>query len=176
MRRLAAVGLALLALAALVPEFQRYAAERALHRLTGVFQLVLAEPRALRDPRGALAWVASSAGELTADVRGDWRPLNLAAAALLVAERYEAALARYREVTALGERPEVDMNLGRAWAGLGRHERATTAFLRAGWVSPALLSTLPRETRQTVEAEVRRLEAALLSGRLTAPPPLPSGN
>src|SRR5207237_9785710 len=106
-------------------------------------------------------------------LRGDWRPLKLGAGALRVAEGCEAAPGRYREALGLGERPESDMHLGRAYASLGRHDRATSAFVRGAWVSPALLSTLPPDRRQTIEADVRRLETELRDGRLTAPPPLP---
>jgi tetratricopeptide (TPR) repeat protein len=159
--------------AALLPEASRYAAERRLYRATAALQLLIAKPQGVPDPDGVLAWIASTALDASAALPGDWRPVNLAGSAYLVANQAGRALDTYRQALELGERPEIDFNLGRASMNLGRRESATTALLRAGWVSPATLSGLPREVRGALLSEIDRLEKRLLAGRLEAPPPLP---
>ena len=110
---------------------------------------------------------------VAADLPGDWRPLNLAGAALLLGRQPEQALERYREALKLGERPEIDVNVGRAYASLGRDDHAMAAFLRAGWVSPAVLAWLPNATGEALRPALSALEQQLVEGRLSAPPALP---
>jgi tetratricopeptide (TPR) repeat protein len=167
------VALALVLVAALVPELSRYLAERQLYRASAVLRSVFAGPREPLESGGAVAWAASTAAAAAADLPGDWRPLNLAGSAWLLAGRADRALDRYRQALALGERPEIDVNVGRAHARLGRHDRAAAAFLRAGWVSPAVLSWLPIAPRDALRSELAALEQKLTAGRLAAPPPLP---
>lgn len=164
---------ALLVLAAIVPEFSRYVAERRLYRASAVVRLVFARPNAAQDAGRPVAWATSAALEASAGLPGDWRPLNLAAATSLLARRGEEAVGRYREALALGERPEIVANLGRAYVTVGRQDRAVEAFLRAGWVSPAVLAWLPAAGQEALRSQVRALERELASGRLSAPPPLP---
>jgi len=165
------VILAVLIVAALVPELSRYAAERRLYQASAILRSVFARPHELANSGGVVAWAASTASAVAADLPGDWRPLNLAGSAWLLARRADLALDRYREALALGERPEIDANVGRAYASLGRHDRAAAAFLRAGWISPAVLSSLPRPSRDALRSELAALEQKLLTGRLGAPPP-----
>jgi len=165
------LALALLIAAAVVPEVSRYAAERQLYEASSLVRSLFARPHAVVNPAGALAWAASRATSIARDLPGDWRPLNLAGSAWLLARQPEQALARYREALALGERPEIEVNVGRAYASLGRGDRATAAFLRAGWVSPAVLASLPTPTRDALRSELRELEQKLTTGRLAAPPP-----
>jgi tetratricopeptide (TPR) repeat protein len=175
MRRviLARFVLALVILAAMVPELPRYAAERRLYHASTVLRAVFAQARAMADPGAAVAWAASVAGDAAGDLPGDWRPLNLAGSALLLGRQPDRALEKYREALALGERPEIDVNVGRAYASLGRNDLATAAFLRAGWVSPGVLASLPPSIGDALRSELSRLERELTSGRLAAPPPLP---
>lgn len=159
--------------AALLPEASRYAAERGLYRATAGLQLLIAKPNDVSDPDRILAWIRSTALDASAALPGDWRPVNLAGSTYLLANRAGQALEVYRRALDLGERPEIDFNLGRAYANLGRRERAVAALLRAGWVSPRLLSGLPTEVRGALLSEIDRLEGRLLTGGLAAPPPLP---
>jgi len=46
--------------------------------------------------------------------------------------------------------------------------------VRAGWVSPEILDSLPEAMRDKAAAEVKRLTRDLYGGRLTEPPPLPA--
>jgi tetratricopeptide (TPR) repeat protein len=91
-----------------------------------------------------------------------------------VTNQPQPALETYREAFATGERSEIDLNLGRAYAMLGRRENAERAFVRAGWVSPEILDSLPEAMRDKAAAEVKRLTRDLYGGRLTEPPPLPA--
>jgi tetratricopeptide (TPR) repeat protein len=167
------VALALLVAGALLPELSRYAAERRLYEVSAVLQVVATRSRDVPNPSGAVMWAASTALALASDLPGDWRPLNVAGSALLLVRQADQALARYRQALELGERPEIDVNVGRAYARLGRDDHAASAFLRAGWVSPAVLSWLPDATRDALRAELAALEHALVNGRLLAPPALP---
>ena len=167
------VALALLVVGAVVPELSRYVAERRLYRATAVVRSVLLNPRSMPNPGGAVAWAASVAAGVARDLPGDWRPLNLVGTALLVTRQPGAALATYREAARLGERPEIVLNVGRAFASLGRPEEATAAFVRAAWVSPAMLASVPAATRAAVALALRDLEDKLAEGRLPAAPALP---
>jgi hypothetical protein len=51
---------------------------------------------------------------------------------------------------------------------------ADAAFVRALWISPALLRAVPPGFAERAGAEIARLEAELAAGRLTAPPPMPN--
>jgi hypothetical protein len=85
----------------------------------------------------------------------------------------ERALEFYREAFATGERAEIDLNVGRAYAMLRRSDSAAAAQLRAGWISPEILESLPPEVKQPLLAEIARMSLDLRQGRLAAPPPLP---
>jgi len=168
----AGAGLLVVALAlALAPEIGRYAAERALYRVTAALQL--AASRGSADSGPALAQAAAAAHGAAGSLPGDWRPPNAEGAALLLAGHADGAAEAFRRALALGERPEIDLNLGRAYAALGRLDGAAAAVLRAGWVSPAVLDAIGRDTRDRLLAEVERLAEELGAGRLATPPPLP---
>ena len=167
------VALALLIVAAIVPELFRYAAERRLYQASAVVRSVFSAPRGMPNPGNLVAWAISLASNVAADLPRDWRALNLEASALLIAREPERALGRYREALKLGERPEIDVNMGRAHASLGRHDLAAAAFLRAVWISPGLLSRLPSASREALRPQLAALEAELVNGRLAAPPAPP---
>lgn len=167
------VALALLIVAAVVPEFFRYAAEHRLYHASAAVRSVFASPRGLPDPANRMAWAVSIASGVAADLPRDWRALNLAGSAWLLARQPDRALDRYRDALKLGERPEIDINLGLAYRSLGRHDRAAAAFRRAVWISPALLSRVPDPSRDTLRAELAALEAELVAGRPTPPPAPP---
>jgi hypothetical protein len=169
-----AAGLAILLLvAAMAPEVSRYAAERSLRRATAAVGLIAARPLAASGAAASLEQAAVAAAGAAGPLPGDWRPLQVAAAARLLAGQPEAALEHYRAALALGERPEVDVNMARALAALGRHEAARAALLRAAWISPAMLAVLPASSRPILAAALERLEGDLRAGRLPAPPPAP---
>ena len=93
-------------------------------------------------------------------------------AAELVAGAPERALSAYRAALELGDRAEIHLNLGRAWAMLDRREAAFAAFVRSVWINPELLEALPAAARPLVERELARLTGLLAEGRLEGPPRL----
>jgi tetratricopeptide (TPR) repeat protein len=169
------IALALLVAAALLPELSRYGAERQLYEVSAVLQAVGSGARVVANPGGAVMWAVSRADDASSRLPGDWRPLLFAGSGLLLVRQVDQALDRYRRALELGERPEIDVNLGRAYARLGLDDRARAAFVRAAWISPALLDWLPLASRDALGAELSGLGRALVDGRLTAPPALPRG-
>lgn len=165
----AAVG----ALAALVaPEFRRYAAERQVGFATAAFRGLL-DRAGEAETAGNILGIARLALSSASGLPGDPRPWILAGSAYLVTRQPERALENYREAFATGERAEIDMNLGRAYALAGRKTDADAALLRAGWVSPEILASLPEATRDPLLLRIGDLARDLKTGRLAAPPPLP---
>jgi O-antigen ligase len=161
-------------LVAVVPELSRHRAERALARATGAVRATLRMDAATRhERRGELDGVASAARAIAPRLRGDSRALLAAAAADLVAGRPERALDAYAEALRAGERAEIDLNVGRAYALLDRRAEALAAFVRAGWLSPALIPHMPAAAQPLVAAECGRLEGELRRGTLATPPPRP---
>lgn len=174
MRRAIAAGVTALAFAAmLVPEVRRYSAERNLGAANAEFERLLARPDELQNSPDELPRVGEQAAAAARWLPGDSRAWVLAGSCQLVAGRADRALDFYRRALETGERAEIHLNLGRAEALLRRPGVALAAFLRSVWISPALLRAVPPAFVDPVSAEVRRLEAELRAGRLTAPPPIP---
>jgi tetratricopeptide (TPR) repeat protein len=98
----------------------------------------------------------------------------IGASSFLVTGQPQRALDFYRAALGTGERSEIDLNLGRAYAGLNRRDAADAALLRAGWISPEILASLPQPSRDALLVKIADLDADLRAGRLAAPPPLPS--
>jgi tetratricopeptide (TPR) repeat protein len=155
------------------PELARYGAERRLGDATNAFRALLDRSSDPETGRNLLV-VGEAALALTRTLPGDPRPWILGASSYLVTSQPQPALEVYREAFATGERAEIDLNLGRAYAMLGRPDNADRAFVRAGWVSPEILASLPDALREKPEEEIRRLTRDLYGGRMTEPPPLPS--
>jgi tetratricopeptide (TPR) repeat protein len=171
--RLARAAAILGILAALAwPEIARYAAERRVRYATTAFRNLLDrsdDPETARD----IAAVGELALLTIGSLPGDPRPWVLAGSSCLVTGRPERARERYREAFATGERAEIDLNLGRAYALLHRFDSAAAAQLRAGWVSPEILQSLAPAVKDPVLAEIARLSQQLRQGRLEEPPPPP---
>ena len=159
--------------AAAWPEIPRYAAERRLGLLEGALNIVLARHAEIADPPAALNRIAEMALKASDALPADPRPFLVAGGARLTNGEGDAALALYRSAIAVGERAETDLNFGRACDALARTSEAQAWFVRAGWVSPPLLRALLPDVATAARAEIRRLQAELVAGRLTAPPPLP---
>lgn len=163
----------LLLVLALLPEFNRYGGEHSLYRVTALFQAMLhgeaAENRSAVYER-AVALAASA----TESLPGDSRPVIVEGSLRLFARQPAEALAMYRQALDIGERPEVDLNLGRAYEMLGDHPAASAAILRAAWISPAIISELPDNLREPVQNAIAQEEELLRHRRLSAPPALPA--
>ncbi|MEO8431998.1 MAG: hypothetical protein ABI592_10850 [Acidobacteriota bacterium] len=173
MRIARAAGLAVLLALLVWPERGRIHAERELSAATDALRYVLTHPGDLPDAPGALDRIAQVAAATETALPGDPRPVILEGSARLVAGDGERALAAYRRALALGERAETDLNLARACERLGREPAARAAYLRAAWVSPALLPVMLPDVAIRLTPEIARLEAELARGALRAPPPLP---
>ena len=167
--RLAAVAVLVWLVAAEIP---RYRAERRIGLATAAFRSLVDR---LNQPDAAaeLLRVGRVALASTPDLPGDPRPYMIAGSAFLVTGQPEPALDSYREAFATGERAEIDLNLGRAYALARRTQSADAALLRAGWISPEILAGLSPEVRDPLMGRVARLSRDLAAGRLSEPPPLP---
>jgi hypothetical protein len=156
-----------------LPEFARYAAERRLAAVTGTLEQIVAGGRVVPEAAPMLEHLAAMASA-TAEVNpSDTRGLIAGGTALLVAGQGAGARGHYRAAFVRGERAETDLNLARAYALEGRRVEAEAALLRAVWVSPMLIETLPSAERPRLQALLAELTARLRKGELAAPPPLP---
>jgi tetratricopeptide (TPR) repeat protein len=158
--------------ASVAPEMPRYAAERRMGYATAAFRGLLERTRDSGTAASVLG-IGQVALSTTADLPGDPRPWIIAGSAFLVSGQPERALENYREAFATGERAEIDLNLGRAYALAKRRESAEAALLRAGWVSPEILATLPAAVKDPLLFRIGELSQGLREGRLAEPPPLP---
>jgi tetratricopeptide (TPR) repeat protein len=152
------------------PEFLRYRAERRLGAANAAFEYILDQPTEVPNTPAILDGITAAVVSVGPDLPGDSRAWVLAGSCQLVVRNAERALGFYREALAAGERAEIHLNVGRAHAMLDEPDYAEASFLRAVWISPVLLRAVPREVAPQVEAELRKLEADLKSGRLSAPP------
>ncbi len=173
MRRIAGLALIAALVAVVVPDVARYRAERRVGWATNAFRALLdraGDPETARNILEVGALALSSTGALP----GDPRPWMVVGSSFLVTGQPERALEFYREAFATGERSEIDLNLGRAYGLLRRADSESAAYVRAGWVSPEILATLPEAARAKAQAEIERLAIRLSEGKLDAPPPLPA--
>jgi tetratricopeptide (TPR) repeat protein len=142
MRLLRGLVLAGALASALAPELPRYRAERILHASTDALRFLVAHPAEVADPRGALGRIEQAAFSAAAGLPADSRPWILAGSSRLVASDPGRALELYRAAFGLGERAEIDLNMGRAWETQGDSQKAMAAYLRAVWIAPALFPAL----------------------------------
>lgn len=156
------LALILLALA-FSPEVGRYKAERALYRASSALRIAISSPEQVGDVTAATSWIEREGVRVAGALPHDPRPRMVAGAACLVGRRPEAALEHYRAALLAGERAEIDLNIGRAHMMQRDLGRAQVAFLRAGWLSPPILDSLPPVARDPLLAELTRL--------LVPPPP-----
>ncbi|MEP6993761.1 MAG: hypothetical protein ABI968_04490 [Acidobacteriota bacterium] len=172
MRAFASVAAAAVLAALVYPELPRYAAERRVGMATAAFRELVQKEHSPDAVRGILS-VGEIARSAAPQLPGDPRPWMVAASSFLITGAPDRALELYREGFATGERAEIDLNLGRAYALLNKKGSAAAAFLRAGWVNPEILSSLPDSVQNPLRGEIARLAEQLAQGRLAAPPPLP---
>ena len=173
LRLLRGLLLAAVLLRALGPEAGRYRAERLLRVGTGALRQLVNHPEEVADPRGALSRIQDLAFSAAPDLPGDSRAWILAGSTRRVAGEPGRAIQLYRDALALGERAEIDVNIGGAFEAEGEMAKSRAAFLRALWISPALSSAILPDIVHELTPEIQRLEAELRAGRLKDPPPLP---
>jgi O-antigen ligase len=165
--------LAVILAAAVAPEFSGYRSERWIRVGTEALRQVVTHPGDIADPHGALSRIEQIAVSAASALPGDSRPWILAGSTRLVAGEADKALGFYRHALSLGERAEIDINMGRAYEALGETAKSRAATLRALWISPALIRALLPDVAQEMVPELHRLEDLLREGKLAAPPPLP---
>jgi len=158
---------------ALAPELPRYRAERILHSASDALRYLITHPAEVADPRGALGRIEQAALSAAAGLPADSRPWILAGSSRLVASNADGALELYRTALGLGERAEIDLNMGRAWETRGDPQTAKAAWLRAVWIAPALFPALLPDVQASLRTEYDRLIGELRDGRLASPPPMP---
>jgi tetratricopeptide (TPR) repeat protein len=170
MRAARAVGLGLLLAFLFWPEIPRYRAERQLGAASAAFEYVLDRPTDLKGIPAILDRITDAAIAAASGLPGDSRAWALAGSCQLVNRNADRALDLYREALAIEERAEIHLNVGRAHELAEKRFAAEASFLRAVWISPALLSAVPKEFAPGTEAELHRMEEELSAGRLAAPP------
>jgi tetratricopeptide (TPR) repeat protein len=132
--------LAALAVALVVPEFARYQGERRLRMVEGTLQAIVTRAK---DPAPLLRRLSTDA-EATRTYPGDWRPVVAAGRASYLAGDYAQAVELFERANAMGERPEIDVNLGAALLKLGDEQRANASFERALLLSPKLAAEVAK--------------------------------
>ena len=169
---LSRAAIAILAVAMLWPELERYRAEWALAdanvRLAAVLDGTLKGGAAVAATQDALRIAQTALSALPGDPRG----IQSASVALLLLRRGEQAIALLEPAVAAGERPELTLDLGRARGISGDEKGANAAFLRTAWANPSAIATLPKSMRGPLLDQVKALEQQLHDGQLQQPPPL----
>ena len=168
--KIARIVLALILLVvALAPEVTRYRAERELRRLTSVAMLAASGRLPMPTAGALLSDVSRKLEQLAQSMPGDSRPRIYAGSAALVLQDRERAVALYLDALECGERGETVVNLGRALASM-EDSRAEPLFVRAVWVSPGLIDSVPEAYRERVRREIVRRST---SAAVAEPPRLP---
>ena len=170
MRIARAIGLGALLAFLFRPEVPRYRAERRLGAASAAFEYVIDRPTEVEGAPAILDRITDAALAAASDLPGDTRGWALAGSCQLVNGNADRALEYYREALALEERAEIHLNVGRAHSLAEKRFAAEASFLRAVWISPALLRAVPKEFAGSIEAELHRMEKELASGMLAAPP------
>ncbi len=132
--------LAALLVACVVPELARYQGERRLRMVDATMQAIVLRAK---EPAPLLRRLSEDAAA-TRTYPGDWRPLVAAGSASYAAGDYAQAIELFERANSLGERPEIDINLGACFLKLGDTRRAEELFARALQMSPWLSSDVER--------------------------------
>jgi tetratricopeptide (TPR) repeat protein len=134
------VVLAVVIIILVLPEIPRYAGERRLRMIEATMAAIVTRAR---DPQPYLRRLSEDA-EATRTYPGDWRPLVAAGRASYLAGDYAQSAVLFERASALGERPEIDVNLGLALLRRGETRRAEELFARAVALSPKLAEEIDR--------------------------------
>lgn len=126
--------LAIAIVALTLPELARYAGERRLRLVEATLTAIATHAK---DPVPLFRRLSGDA-EATRTYPGDWRPLVAAGRASFLAGDFAQSVVLFERANSLGERPEIDVNLGVALLQLGEHDRAEKLFARAAALSPKL--------------------------------------
>lgn len=165
---------ALLLLAALIPEFARHRAEWQLADARDALMRVLGGLDRNSDALAQLQRADRNGREAAHTLGADARAPLVVAIANIALQRGDVAMDVLDAAIEQAERPELVVNLGRALFQQGDATAADAAYLRATWASAAAIQTLPRSMRDALTTQVSELESDLAKGKLEQPPPLPT--
>jgi tetratricopeptide (TPR) repeat protein len=171
--RILRITAALVFLAALVPDLRRHAGERSLYRAAALFGSALTGSAPGSDPRRLAEAARDLAAGASAALRFDPRPSIVEGAARLALGDAPGAEACFRESLQRSEKPEALVNLGRALLVRGRPGEAAAAFVRAAWLHPPAVATLPAAFREDALARARNEGEVLRSGGVARVPAVP---
>lgn len=161
---------ALLLLAALVPDVRRHAGERSLYLATALLGSALTGGAPGTDPRRLAEAARDLAAGASAALPFDPRPPLVEGASRLALGDAPRAEECFRESVERAEKPEALVNLGRALLVRGRSGEARQVFVRAAWLHPASLATLPASFREPALAKAGAERANLRSrGEVSIP-------
>jgi tetratricopeptide (TPR) repeat protein len=166
---LAGLLFAATAAAAVIPEWRIGSGKRRLRE--GQDLLVAASRQTEATRRGG---VLRDAEEVLEDAAGklpyDVRPEFLLGSSAMLRGDSAVALDHYRRSLALEERPETDLNLSRAHMAVGDAQAAAVDAVRAVWLAPDLIRSLPEAAQTPVREHVGRLVAGFATGETEVPP------
>ena len=166
--RLAAASLLV---AALLPEWARFAAELHLYRVASATLLAARAPGEVPGGARTLVAFADEGRRAARSLPGDARPLIAAASLERLAGRPEAARSLLLAALAEGERPDVLLGLWETSLALGRTDEGRRALMRAAWLAPFVVASLGHEDARAATAAVRDLESAFGRASGATPPP-----
>jgi hypothetical protein len=153
-------------LVCLWPEAPRYLAQWRLADASVRLERILSGQVTGADAVASAQRAALQANAARSGLPWDASVALLEGTALLLLQQGVAAQQVFVQAIAIGERPELTLNLGRALALLGDETGAQQAFLRAAWAAPQSLSTMPRATREALLRQVDAWERQLRAGEL----------
>lgn len=165
-------GILLLA-AAFLPDLSRHAAERTLYRASALLSSAFTGNVPGADPRRLAVAAADLAARASHALPFDPRPPLVEGIARLALGDAASAEACSRESIARAEKPEALVNLGRALLVSQRPDAARAVFLRAAWLHPLSVSSLPAAFRQEALAGAEERRGRLRRGESAEIPALP---
>lgn len=172
-RALGTTVAAILALILLIPEWRAYQAEAALLKANLLMNAALTGQLPEQQPLQAVEQLIVLARQARAGLPADPRPVLAEGMGLLMLSRLDEAEQVFVDAIRLGERPEILVNYGRVLAARGDHDGAHAAMLRAAWIAPGSIQTLPRAMRETLDTEIQAYERGFRAGNPSGPPPWP---
>lgn len=152
------------------PEATRYLAQWRLADASVRLERILSGQQTGPDAVSSAQRAALQANAARSGLPWDSSVALLEGTALMLLQQGAAAQQVFASAIAVGERPELTLNLGRALAQMGDEAGAQQAFARAAWAAPQSLSTLPRTTREALLLQVAQWESQLRAGELRALP------
>lgn len=157
----------------LAPEWQAYRSEQKLLQANLLLQAALTGQLPDADPLDGVRRMLTLAQEARIDLPHDPRAILIEGMGYLMLSRLDEAEQTFVAALRQGERPELLVNYGRVLAARGDHDGAHAAMLRAAFIAPGSINTLPKAMRAQIEAEVVAYEQSFVAGATSEIPPMP---